>query len=142
MDKNLMTVGSIVLAVLTLVSRISLFHKAGRSGWLAIIPVVSSFTEFSICWNGGMALLQFVLAGIISFAVSVGTQTAMVVAGVTSSLLLLIHLVENVKLARSFGHGGFYGLLLFFFPQLGRIVLGLGGSRYFGRNGSRKLSAA
>jgi hypothetical protein len=41
MDNNMMIISGSVIAVLTLISRILLFRKAGRSGWLAVIPVVS-----------------------------------------------------------------------------------------------------
>ncbi len=46
-----------------------------------------------------------------------------------------------MKLARAFGKGWGYGLFLFFFDKLGRIVLGLSDARYV-RTSDRELRRA
>ena len=46
---------------------------------------------------------------------------------------LVLHIVQSIKLAKSFGKGVGYGILLILFGPLARLFLGLGDSRYIGR---------
>ena len=136
MDSTLTTVIGAVLFVLAVVSRILLFRKAGRSGWLAVIPVVSLFTEFNICWKGGMVIPQALLAAVMVGCVAMGDEASMIIGAVAMVLFLLNHFTESLRLARAFGKGGFCGLLLFLFPQVARICLGLGTAEYVGKDHS------
>ena len=55
------------------------------------------------------------------------------ISGAASILALALHIIQSIRLARSFGKGTGYGILLVLFGPLARIFLGLGDSRYIGR---------
>ena len=141
MDNNLLAIGGCLMAVLTVVSRILLFRKAGRSGWLAVIPVVSMFTEFNLCWKGGVMVLQALLVAVAAGCAATGEETAMIIGAVALGLAAIVHLMESLKLAKAFGRGTGYGVFLFLFGRLGRIFLGLGDAQYVRRD-ERELRRA
>ena len=140
-DLNLASLIAAVIGALSIIARILLFRKAGRSGWLAVIPVVSLFTEYNICWNGAIVVLELLLAGLATAFATIGSEVSMVLCAASVALLIGIHLAESMKLARAFGKGWGYGLFLFFFDKLGRIVLGLSDARYV-RTSDRELRRA
>ena len=124
-----------VLTVLGIIGRWLLFRKAGKPGWHSIIPILSDYQEFNICWKGGMFFLALLLAiaGTLCL-MNEGRDVLLTTAGAIAFILVLvIHWRQSMKLARSFGKGFFTGLLLFLFARLGRIVLGLGGAQYEGK---------
>ena len=107
-----------------------LFRKAGRAGVLSLIPVVNMLVEYSICWSGFVGLLYVLLLGACGyFAQSDATP----LAGILGLLTVIIHWIESRKLAKSFGKGFLYGLFLFFFGRLARVILGLGSAEYRGK---------
>ncbi len=134
---NITVIAPVVWAVLAVIGRWLLFRKAGKPGWHSIIPLLSDFQEYDICWKGGKFLLVLLLTAAAGFCTSLGTDNTwpMVVAGVAGLWVLVIHLRESLKLARSFGKGTLAGILLFIFDRLGRVVLGLSGAKYVGKRG-------
>ena len=46
--------------------------------------------------------------------------------------MAVLHFIQSVKLSKAFGKGVFYGILLFLFGPIFRVVLGLGKSEYLG----------
>ncbi len=134
MDNNLLTIGGTLMAILTIVSRILLFRKAGRSFWLAVIPVVSRFTEYNICWKGGVVVLQAMFVAIAAGCAASGEEAALVAGAIFLGLAMIVQLIECLKLAKAFGKGTGCGILLFVFGRLGRILLGLGDAQYVRRD--------
>ena len=134
-EQKIQLIVTTVWAVLLVVAKWLLFRKAGRPGWLSIIPVVNIFTEFSICWTGWKCFLQIVLFGVGIYCGSVGQEDPIMlgIAAVAILWAVIIHWRESMKLAASFGKGFLYGLFLVFFSQIGRVVLGLGSAEYIGR---------
>ena len=55
---------------------------------------------------------------------------AALIAGIWAALILIR---QSFKLSRAFGHGAGFGLFLLLFDRLGRVILGLGKSRYVGK---------
>lgn len=124
-----------VYYILQVIADWKILSKAGRPGILSLIPVVNVCAEYSICWSGFMGLVYVVLLGL---AGSVNgnqdvSSTMQTVASVSGAAAGLIHIIQSIKLARSFGKGFLYGLLLILFGPLARIFLGLGDSRYRGK---------
>ena len=128
-------IGYIVWHILQAVADWKIFSKAGRPGILAFIPIVNIYVEYGICWSNFMGLIYLVCVGITSYVSGVQepSSTLTTVSGVASVAALVLHIVQSIKLAKSFGKGVGYGILLILFGPLARLFLGLGDSRYIGR---------
>ena len=128
-------IGYVVWHILQAVADWKIFSKAGRPGILAFIPIVNIYVEYGICWSKFMGLLYLVCVGITSYVSGVQepSSTLTTVSGAASVAALVLHIVQSIKLARSFGKGVGYGILLILFGPLARLFLGLGDSRYIGR---------
>ena len=132
MDESMiMMIGVIVWLVLGIIGDWMLFRKAGRPGILSLIPGVNLLVEYSICWSGFVGLLFVLLLGAGSYFAQ---SDAMPLAGILGLLTVIIHWVESRKLAKSFGKGFLYGLFLFFFGRLARVILGLSSATYKGKH--------
>ena len=128
-------IGYIVWHILQAVADWKIFSKAGRPGILAFIPIVNIYVEYGICWSNFMGLIYLVCVGITSYVSGVQepSSTLTMVSGVASVAALVLHIVQSIKLAKSFGKGVGYGILLILFGPLARLFLGLGDSRYIGQ---------
>ena len=128
-------IGYVVWHILQAVADWKIFSKAGRPGILAFIPIVNIYVEYGICWSKFMGLIYLVCVGITSYVSGVQepSSTLTMVSGVASVAALVLHIVQSIKLAKSFGKGVGYGILLILFGPLARLFLGLGDSRYIGR---------
>ena len=125
----------IVWLVLTVISRWILFRKARKPGFFSIIPILSDITEYNICWTGWMVILAALAVfgtGLLG-QMAEADPTYSIPAAACALVCGIIHLVESIKLGRSFGKGFFYGLLLTIFPHLFRMFLGLGAAEYKGK---------
>ena len=128
-------IGYVVWHILQAVADWKIFSKAGRPGILAFIPIVNIYVEYGICWSNFMGLIYLVCIGITSYVSGVQepSSTLTTVSGAASIVALVLHIIQSIKLARSFGKGVGYGILLILFGPLARLFLGLGDSRYIGR---------
>ena len=128
-------IGYIVWHILQAVADWKIFSKAGRPGILAFIPVVNVYIEYGICWTGFMGIVYLLCVGVSSYVSGVQepSSTLTMLSGAASILALVLHIIQSIRLARSFGKGTGYGILLILFGPLARIFLGLGDSRYIGR---------
>ena len=128
-------IGYVVWHILQAVADWKIFSKAGRPGVLAFIPIVNIYVEYGICWSKFMGLIYLVCVGITSYVSGVQepSSTLTTVSGVASVAALVLHIVQSIKLAKSFDKGVGYGILLILFGPLARLFLGLGDSRYIGR---------
>ena len=128
-------IGYVVWHILQAVADWKIFSKAGRPGILAFIPIVNIYIEYGICWSNFMGLIYLVCIGITSYVSGMQepSSTLTMVSGAASVAALVLHIVQSIKLAKSFGKGVGYGILLILFGPLARLFLGLGDSRYIGR---------
>ena len=118
----------LIFLFLQILSRYFLFKKAGRPGWHCIVPVLSTYTEFDICWNGFLGII----AGVGSLVVNIiGTSQNKAVA-IFAAIVLSMYLAEKWMLAKSFGKGVLFAIGLIFFPHLFMLILGLGKAEYVG----------
>jgi hypothetical protein len=124
----------LVWYVLQVIADWKIFTKAGEAGWKSLIPIYNIFVEYQISWSGLYGLL-FLVATFITGALRTGENsptwmTAVVTVAAIAAAVL--HFVQSVKLAKSFGKGTFYGVLLFLLGPICRIFLGLGSDEYIG----------
>ena len=135
MDEQTSLVISTAWAVLAVVGRWLLFRKAGKPGWHSIIPILNAYDEFDLCWKGGKVFLAALLAGVAAGCAAAGQDSPalMGVAALAVIWIIVIHWKQSMKLPAAFGKGGVTGLLLFLFDKPGRVILGLSGAEYVGK---------
>ncbi len=100
---------SLALGILAIVGAWKVFVKAGIPGWHCLIPILNTY---DICK--------------IALKDSVGLFT------VLSILILPVFIYPCLKLAKSFGKGTGFGILLFLFSFIAFPVLGFGDAEYLG----------
>ncbi|MCU1558157.1 MAG: hypothetical protein JWN09_2152 [Microbacteriaceae bacterium] len=111
------TVGSIILYIIMVIGLWRIFSKAGRPGWLAIIPIVNLIVLIQVSGHSGWLVLLYIIP-IVNIVVSI---------------------VVAVHLAKSFGKGGAFGFfLLWLLSIIGYLILAFGSSTHHDR---RQLQA-
>ena len=100
---------SLVLLVIAVVGAWKVFVKAGIPGWHSLIPFLNTY---DICK--------------IALKDSVGLFT------VLSILVFPVYIYPCIKLAKSFGKGTGFGILLFLFSFIAMPILGFGDAEYLG----------
>lgn len=134
-------IAAILWYILQVIGCWKLFRKAGIPGWHSIVPILNIIDEYRLCWSGGMGMLFFLAltaVNCITPASLEGSGVVMAVAAALVFVIILLQIIESGKLAKAFGKGLGFTLILIIFDRLGRLVLGLGSAEYIGkgRNGS------
>ena len=103
------TVGSIIVYLITVIALWRVFSKAGRPGWLAIIPIVNLIVLIQISGYSGWLVLLYIIP----------------------IVNLIVSIIVAVQVAKSFGKGGAFGFfLLWLFSLIGYLILAFGSSTY------------
>lgn len=128
---------AIVWGILQIIADWKIFTKAGEAGWKSIIPIYNYFVEYRLCWKGIFGLVF----GVLNIAINLITGGD--AAGLTNGQMILVfagfivmavlHCIESQKLSKAFGKGTGFGLCLFIFGPIARLVLGFGKARYVGK---------
>ena len=123
----------IIWYVLQAIADWKIFAKAGEPGWKSLIPIYNVFVEYEICWTGVLGLV-FIAATIVTGLVDTTNASTFVkvLVVIVSILAIVLHLLQSIKLSKAFGKGTGFGLVLFFFRPIGRLILGFGSARYIG----------
>lgn len=118
-----------------------MFEKAGEAGWKSLIPVYNLYILYKICWNTKM-FWAFMICLVVAVATTVfGTGSYTSNAGYVLVLILLLvsglgglvlFVMQNVKLAESFGKGIGFGIGLVLLNSIFQIILGFDKSEYLG----------
>ena len=127
---------SVIWWILEIIGNWKLFKKAGRSGVLSIIPFVNIYTEYNLCWKGSRGILMIialVVANSISQEAAEGSGALMAIACIAAIICIYLQIAESRKLAKAFGKGMGWTLILIIFDRLGRIALGFGSAQYVGK---------
>ena len=119
--------------VLQAIADWKIFTKAGEAGWKSLIPIYNVYVEYEICWTGLLGLV-FVAASLVTGLVDTTNASTVVkvLVIVVWILAMILHLMQSIKLSKSFGKGVGFGLVLFFFGPIGRLILGFGSAQYIG----------
>ena len=123
--------GALLLGTLLLViGRWCILRKAGNPGWHSLVPFLSSYREYSICWNGWFGVLAD-LCIIVSFFTGT-TPLGNAAHHVLWAVSFLIGLMQSLRLAKVFGLGKVPGVLLAIpgLKELGRFILGVSKAAY------------
>ena len=143
-NKLLMIIISFFALLMVIIGKWTIFRKAGRSGMLSLIPVVSGYMEYAVAWKGGAywmrclfeLLVPVAPVGMIIRYIETGMSKALAPAfGIVMGLMCVCivfwyGVVQNYKLSKVFGHSIFFALGLMIFRPLFLIILGLGSSQY------------
>ena len=115
-----------------IIGRWCLLRKAGKPGWYSLIPFLSTYKEYSICWNGWLGLLAELCT--LAFFASGALGLEGVVRYALPLVGFLISIPESLKLTKAFGKGTFVGVLLCIpgLRGLGRFILGVSKAKYQG----------
>lgn len=105
---------SLILSIITLIAKWKVFKKAGKKPWEALIAIHNTIVEMEI---GGIQTYWYFL----QFIPFVGGLAAIV-----------IHFWKCIALAKSFGKGAGFGVLMVFFPFVCYPILGFGKADYVG----------
>lgn len=108
----------LVLFVLAFAGYWATFKKAGRPGWLALIPIVNLYVQAKIGRKSGWWVLLALLPYIGWFCI----------------------IIVNGSVARRFGKSEFFGIGMLFLPFIFWPILGFGKARYEGRDSLEALS--
>ena len=132
---EIITAAFIISTLLTVIGRWGLFRKAGKPGWLSLIPIVSNCREYALCWKGWLGFIT-IPCQIIAVFFFLFFDHSLGIVLFRSALLLLclvLSLAENLKLAKAYGKKPAVGVLLFLFREPARVWLGLGKAAYAGK---------
>ena len=131
-------VAGLVWFILEAIADWKIFTKAGRPGWKSLVPFLCDYEEFSLSWKGkgGLGLIISLLISaswlLDLFVPEPWPAWAMTAGSALMLSILVLAIMQNRRLAKSFGKGkGFYLGLLFFGP-LFRLILGFGNAEYLG----------
>lgn len=117
----------IAAAVLEIVGQWKMFKKAGKEGYIALIPVYNTITEMRMA---GMPLYYWFInySAVVPFIGWIGT--------------VVFLFWKNIELAKAFGKGAGTGVLLTFFPYVMYPIIGLSSNyEYVGPNGEKEAVA-
>ena len=103
----------IALAVLTVVAQWKVFKKANVDGWEALIPIHSDVVELQL---SGIKTYWYFL-------------NLIAICGIGPLVLLFW---KSIALAKAFGKGTGFGVLMAFFPFVCYPILGFGKAEYVG----------
>ncbi len=103
----------IALSVLTLIARWKVFKKANIDGWEALIPIHNDVVELKL---SGIETYWYFL-------------NLIVICGIGPIVLTFW---KNIALAKAFGKGIGFGILMTFFPFVCYPILAFGEAQYVG----------
>lgn len=98
----------IYYGIFCLIALWAIFEKAYEPGWGALIPIYNSYQYFKITWGNGWYFLLLLIPFV----------------------NVIIAIITNFKLARSFGKSFWFGLGLLFLSAIFLGILAFGKPRY------------
>ena len=128
--KPLIFGGLVVGGLLLVIGRWGILRKAGKKGWHSLIPLLNTYKEYSTVWNGWFGVLAdlCIPVGLVCNALKLPSA----IYHVLIVLGLVIGIPEGLKLAKAFGKGKVFGVLLAIpgFKEICRLILGLGKAKF------------
>ena len=123
--------------LLDIIAKWRIYRKASEPGWKSLIPVYNSYVLFKRVWKTSCfwAMIVCALATAITTTLGLAGTAQSVMTSLTTFfqlLSLIISIMFNVKLARSFGKGVGFAVGLIFLNPVFMLTLGFGSAKYVG----------
>ena len=129
---TLMAIGAAVWFFVSAIGYYKMFQKGGQRGWFAFIPFLREFALFKMSWT----VKAFVISTVLVAVFEAGNEAERILVSLPAIICGVIWLVMQVKLmlrvAKSFGKGTGWALLLIFVPFVATLILGFGSAQYLG----------
>ncbi len=101
---------SLALVIFLIASYWKMYIKAGQPGWAAIVPFYNIYVLLKLVGRPGWWLILFFIP----------------------LVNLIMSIILMIDLAKAFGRGGGFAVLLIFLPYVGVPILAFGQARYVG----------
>ena len=133
----------VALIIVCIVAQWRIFKKAGKPGWHSIIPYLNVYDLYELSWSKNMGIVAIVLSLASSFISggleaggdSSGNEMLATLSGLVGFAYFIISIVQQVKLAKSFGKSGAFAVGLIFLSPIFLCILAFGNASYYGPNG-------
>lgn len=126
-------ISALVAWVISIIPMWRLFEKAGQPGWQAIIPVYSSYMLYKISWKPSMFFITLILGIFASILLQLNDYMALaVIGGIINIAVMVLGIIFNHKISKSFGHGAGFTVGLIFLSLIFLYILAFGSSEYQG----------
>ena len=134
----LIMVGTVVWFFISAIGYFKMFKKAGQRGWFAFIPVLREYALFRMSWTMQAFAVNIVLLGIFQIAEEADGILAGIAVLVGGIAWIVIQAKLMLRVAKSFGKGTGWALLLFFVPFVATMILGFSSAEYQGNPAEKK----
>lgn len=125
-------VGAILWYFVSAIGYRKMFIKAGERGWTAFIPIYRRFIRFRFAWNTKVFWPSFIALILFYIVPDDGALIMSAILLAAAVVFIVLEIKLDIRIAKSFGKGAGYGVLLFFFPFIVSLVLGFGKATYLG----------
>jgi hypothetical protein len=114
---GILVIVGLALLIFEIAALWHVFVKAGQPGWAAIIPIYNVWILLKVIGRPGWWLLLFLLA---------------IIPLIGSIFVLVISIIINIDLAKSFNKGSGFAVGLIFLSFIFVPILGFGSAQYAG----------
>ncbi len=105
-----------VFYVLSVIALWKVFNKAGEHGWWAVVPIINAYKICKIADGNGFKCILYLIP----------------------LVNIVYYVIVNIRMAKSFGKSGLFGLGLIFLNVVFVYVLGFGSAEYIGPRGHKR----
>ena len=109
-----------------------MFQKAGQRSWFAFFPLLRDFALFKMAWNLKCFIISTVLLAVLEIFGESDAFLLSILAAVCGIAWIVMQVKLTLRVAKSFGKGTGWALLLFFLPFIATLILGFGSAEYLG----------
>lgn len=138
---TLLVIAGIAWFFISAIGYFKMFQKAGQRSWFAFIPLLRDFALFKMSWTVKSFVITTVL--LVVFQVSSNSEALLpsLLAAVTGIAWLVMQVKLLLRVAKSFGKGKIWAVLLLFVPFIATLILGFGSAEYLGNPEETKVEA-
>lgn len=124
----------LILEVLSMVARWSIFKKCSISGWKALIPIYSGYLFYRISWRGKYfwIFLVMTVSAIISGNLAENNIIMTMIYEITFVIAVIFYIIQSIMLALKFDHSMLFGLGIVVFNIIFLFIIAFGDSEYKG----------
>lgn len=128
----------LVMFVLNAIAEFKIFKKAGEAGWKAWIPFYNTYVQYRFSWKTSWFWILMALIVVSTFFGTKGAEsdTYATLSTISLAAIWVVQLIGSIKLAKAFGKGTIYGILMgiTFLQTILFFVLAYGKSKYIGNS--------